>query len=262
MTGYVGRKAPNVSHYLSNLNAIPSDQDVGTQQPDDFDFNDLATFTNTQFFDFDQGEHAFHSPVDYGQADALSAADLAVSGGDPKSGDFDFQFQSIEPFLSHEPTSHGLPGPIQTNFAPHPDLASAAPFRSSPAPGSKRPASVSTTPGPTFTQDEPSRLAAEEDKRRRNTAASARFRVKKKQREQALEKTAKELNDKTAQLEHKIEQLETQNEWLKNLITEKKGKEYLAEEWKAFKRKPSSESESGEEGARITDERKKGVGTE
>ncbi|KAL8758495.1 MAG: hypothetical protein Q9184_003910 [Pyrenodesmia sp. 2 TL-2023] len=262
MTGYVGRKAPNVSRYLSNLNAIPLEHDIATQQPDDFDFNDLATFTNTEFFDFDQGEHAFHSPIDYGQADqALNAADLTVTGGDPKSGDYDYQFQSLDPFLQQDAPNHGLPGPIQTNFATHPNLASTVPFQSSPSPGSKRTASAST-PASTFTQDESSRHAAEEDKRRRNTAASARFRVKKKQREQALEKTAKELNDKTAQLEHKIEQLQTQNEWLKNLITEKKGKDFLAEEWKAFRRRAASESESGEEGVRITDERKKGVGTE
>ncbi|PSS00589.1 hypothetical protein BD289DRAFT_29635 [Coniella lustricola] len=69
--------------------------------------------------------------------------------------------------------------------------------------------------------EEASRMAAEEDKRRRNTAASARFRVKKKQREQALEKSAKEMSDKMSQLESKISQLETENQWLKKLILEK-----------------------------------------
>lgn len=69
--------------------------------------------------------------------------------------------------------------------------------------------------------EEASRMAAEEDKRRRNTAASARFRVKKKQREQALEKSAKEMGDKVSQLEAKISQLETENQWLKKLILEK-----------------------------------------
>lgn len=71
--------------------------------------------------------------------------------------------------------------------------------------------------------DESARNAAEEDKRRRNTAASARFRVKKKQREQALEKTAKEMSDKATRLEQKVQQLETENAWLKSLITEKSG---------------------------------------
>lgn len=72
-----------------------------------------------------------------------------------------------------------------------------------------------------LTIEDVSRVAAEEDKRRRNTAASARFRVKKKQREQALEKSAKEMSDKVAALEQKISQLETENQWLKKLVLEK-----------------------------------------
>ena len=84
--------------------------------------------------------------------------------------------------------------------------------------------------------EEKSRIAAEEDKRRRNTAASARFRVKKKQREQALEKSAKEMADKVGQLESRISQLETENKWLKNLLTEKNGgdKEEMDSLWKEF----------------------------
>lgn len=78
--------------------------------------------------------------------------------------------------------------------------------------------------------DEPARVAAEEDKRRRNTAASARFRVKKKQREQALEKTAKEMTDRVNVLETRIQQLETENTWLKGLITEKSGEKSSSSE--------------------------------
>lgn len=71
--------------------------------------------------------------------------------------------------------------------------------------------------------EEQSRLAAEEDKRRRNTAASARFRVKKKAREQALEKREKELGDKVSALESRISSLETENKWLRELVMEKNG---------------------------------------
>lgn len=71
--------------------------------------------------------------------------------------------------------------------------------------------------------EDASRLAAEEDKRKRNTAASARFRIKKKQREQALEKSAKEMTDKVTMLEGRISALETENKWLKSLVTEKHG---------------------------------------
>jgi len=69
--------------------------------------------------------------------------------------------------------------------------------------------------------EESTRVAAEEDKRRRNTAASARFRVKKKQREQALERTVREASEVNAGLEARVAQLEMENRWLKNLLTEK-----------------------------------------
>lgn len=66
---------------------------------------------------------------------------------------------------------------------------------------------------------ETNRQAIEEDKRRRNTAASARFRVKKKQREAALEMSARELESQVNELKQDNERLRTENEWLKRLIT-------------------------------------------
>ncbi|GAA5836129.1 hypothetical protein JCM9279_002204 [Rhodotorula babjevae] len=70
-------------------------------------------------------------------------------------------------------------------------------------------------------EDELNRLAIEEDKRRRNTAASARFRVKKKQREQELEQTAKELRERVAVLEKEVDTLKTENGWLRSLVVDK-----------------------------------------
>lgn len=67
-------------------------------------------------------------------------------------------------------------------------------------------------------------LAIEEEKRRRNTAASARFRMKKKEREQALEKTASEMTDRVRELEQKVGQLELENRWLRGLIVERRRK--------------------------------------
>ncbi|KAE9991041.1 hypothetical protein EG327_000580 [Venturia inaequalis] len=62
---------------------------------------------------------------------------------------------------------------------------------------------------------------AEDEKRKRNLAASARFRQKKKQREHQLEKATKELNDKADVLEARITELEQENELLKAMLTEK-----------------------------------------
>lgn len=57
MDGYKGRKAPNVSHYLANLNALPSAHEVAIQQQEEFNIDDeLAQFTNTEFLDFDAGD--------------------------------------------------------------------------------------------------------------------------------------------------------------------------------------------------------------
>lgn len=55
MSTYNGRHGPNVSQYLRDLNII-SPQD--TTADDNFSIeDDLALFTNTQFFDFDSGQN-------------------------------------------------------------------------------------------------------------------------------------------------------------------------------------------------------------
>ena len=150
-------------------------------------------------------------------------------------GDFsfpDFNYAS-QPDAFPSTTSHSLPVQASTVYAPS---SSAASPPAGPVPGAKRKSEAISSQSPTdgsSTFEDASRLAAEEDKRRRNTAASARFRVKKKQREQALEKSAKEMSDKVAALEGRINQLETENKWLKNLITEKnESKEDIAALWK------------------------------
>jgi len=71
------------------------------------------------------------------------------------------------------------------------------------------------TPGP---NGQPTNLSAAEDKRRRNTAASARFRLKKKEREAALEGKSKELETRVNELERECEGLRRENGWLKGLV--------------------------------------------
>ncbi|KAF9184661.1 hypothetical protein BGZ51_003204 [Haplosporangium sp. Z 767] len=75
-----------------------------------------------------------------------------------------------------------------------------------------------------FSRDDPeysTKVAMEEDKRRRNTAASARFRQKKKLREQALENTAREQTVRAETLENRVKELEMEVRWLRGLIVEK-----------------------------------------
>lgn len=169
-------------------------------------------------------------------------------------GDFSFpDFNFTNPQASSYAPSTALPTPThaqQQYFPSHSTEASPGAIEPpTPTTATKRKASSPLT---AESLEDSSRAAAEEDKRRRNTAASARFRVKKKQREQALEKSAKEMSDKVAALEGRINQLETENKWLKNLVTEKnESKEDIATLWKKY----SAEKESSSE------ERNNGVGT-
>ena len=63
-------------------------------------------------------------------------------------------------------------------------------------------------------------LSAAEDKRRRNTLASARFRQKKKEREAAMERKARELDDRVSGLERECESLRKENKMLRGLLVD------------------------------------------
>ena len=84
MDGYKPRKGPNVSHFLANLNALPSAHEVATQQQDDFNLDDeLAQFTNTEFLDFDAGElpmPEFDPGLEEKARREIAAANSKISG--------------------------------------------------------------------------------------------------------------------------------------------------------------------------------------
>jgi hypothetical protein len=113
-----------------------------------------------------------------------------------------------------------VPVQVPQNVAPAP-VQSVSPV----TPAAAGPKRKHTQKVPQVTTEEVAGNAAEEDKRRRNTAASARFRVKKKMREQALERTVKDTNEKNSALEARVSQLELENHWLRGLIMEKNGTE-------------------------------------
>jgi len=149
-----------------------------------------------------------------------------MAPGDFSFGDFGSTYTS--PTIPSFPESLGNLQPIQPNpqTAYPPPVSQHQPGYVPSSPrigGEKRKAELISPPNRMLSFEDASRLAAEEDKRKRNTAASARFRIKKKQREQALEKSAKEMTDKVTALENRISALETENKWLKSLVTEKHG---------------------------------------
>jgi hypothetical protein len=151
---------------------------------------------------------------------SFSPSRAAMTNFDPFAGDF--QFTDFTGFPPNPIVGQSMQNLPQTNFTiPQSCASPGSAAVSFDGPLGKKRRLDSVDPNSQPPTDEPARHAAEEDKRRRNTAASARFRVKKKQREQALEKTAKDMTDRVNMLESKIAQLETENTWLKGLITNK-----------------------------------------
>lgn len=142
--------------------------------------------------------------------------------------DFGFDFghyssSAVPPFSEGIGHSQPLHPNLAQNYPPAGGQPPAAYGAQSSAQGKKATNASKRTASRQISLEEQSRIAAEEDKRRRNTAASARFRVKKKIREQALEKREKELSDEVSALNKRIMQLETENKFLKNLVVEKTG---------------------------------------
>lgn len=217
------RRGPNVSQYIANLN----NPNMDTSPTSKFVQDDLGQFDfSTEFFDFDMGqtipslpENDVSPPQPESNPSPTSLQNDVLLNTDFDFNDFSFPADlSSAPnsALSSVPASTLFPNPLTTRTKSRPNPTSTT--SAAPKPGDKRKLDALSS---SDAAAEAARFAAEEDKRRRNTAASARFRIKKKQREQALEKTAKEMTEKAAMLETKVQQLEMENKWLKGLITEK-----------------------------------------
>jgi len=75
------------------------------------------------------------------------------------------------------------------------------------------------TPSPDAREpSETEQVVSAEDKRRRNTAASARFRIKKKQWTLNLERTISDLSGRVEELEREAGELRRENGWLKEIV--------------------------------------------
>lgn len=277
MSAYKGQRGPNVSQYIATLNQVsPPPALLDDPAPSEEDF---SAFLNTDFFDVNNGPIAdFDAPLgldtDLATEAATQPPNLGISSrkasvhasAEPSmefnlNGDFQFTDFSNFPNPLLDPSMQSLPQSQPNHYSLPAQYGSPTSSLSPVTQGFDQAAkkrkldNVNVAPVMPQSTDESARVAAEEDKRRRNTAASARFRVKKKQREQALEQTAKEMQDKAARLEQKVQQLETENTWLKSLITEKNGGKHTTSDLKAMLNK--HEREAGRSSPTHTD----GVGT-
>jgi len=152
----------------------------------------------------------------------LAAFAIDRYGGQPS------QLSHLPPLATSMAQLLALPHGASTQYSPlttpHHSSNSEEPFV--PVKGARtRKASITAVDSPNYRDDSvsPSEaasnpLTAAEDKRRRNTAASARFRLKKKEREAALEGKAKELETKVTELERECEGLRRENGWLRGLV--------------------------------------------
>lgn len=63
MSGYNGRRGPNVSQYVANLNTLPTNQDL-LEEPLDLE-TDLSIFTNSDFIEWDPSGTDLSAPIDF-----------------------------------------------------------------------------------------------------------------------------------------------------------------------------------------------------
>lgn len=218
---------PPNTHYLDWLNPHNADQYAPIESSAEEMAKSLELFTNSNFLDtevlfppFDAS--AFGTDLDETnnmlQAQNNEQTQRASSMTAPRNQRP--QFQPIQARPSTEATDPGYMTQLSTASMGQVDSAYDSPL------GQKRTAeqaefTYGTTPASENGSDDlksSNRGLDEEDKRRRNTAASARFRVKKKEREKALQQSAKSMMDKNAQLETRIKELEMENKWLRSLL--------------------------------------------
>ncbi|KAK7920800.1 hypothetical protein PG985_008822 [Apiospora marii] len=260
--GNGGRRNLNFSQYLNNLNEVSTQE---TSPEETFADDDLSMFAG-DFIDWSHTQQPdLHAPVEAevsaqntdavaATTTAAPAANLALDFTSPVADEFDFNFAhypnapvssfteglNLQPLQPSSQTVYPPAAAQQSSYGLPSEAASKPAAPSHPARRSRQ-----------MSLEEQSRVAAEEDKRRRNTAASARFRVKKKAREQALEKREKELGDEVSELKKRITHLETENKWLKNLVMgkldDKDGKDNtkLLAALKDVGKEPSSNGEKG-----------------
>ncbi|TCD68838.1 hypothetical protein EIP91_009705 [Steccherinum ochraceum] len=121
-----------------------------------------------------------------------------------------------QPFLyPNIPQTQGYPQTLQLD---------ASTSQAGPSAPRQRRASTATqpqatdSPGSEPNDGEGDQIVIAEDKRRRNTAASARFRVKKKQWTLNLERSITDLSGRVEELEREAAELRRENGWLKEIV--------------------------------------------
>ncbi|ORY80942.1 hypothetical protein BCR37DRAFT_393585 [Protomyces lactucae-debilis] len=226
---------PPSSHYLNLLNLTQPGDDITQDAYAAADLSkELELFTNSSFLD---QESAFFPTNNYASSQYDLPTQPQQQGSVKRSG------KSVSPtirsafapaqtldlnYMFNTPTAQQTLPSAAMDLSSHEQKRKLAQMDFTTTGGIEVDAFSPSTPG----GSKMTKSLEEEDKRRRNTQASARFRVKKKQREQALQETAKQMTDKCTTLESRVKELELENKWLRNLLkpTEGQSKETAATE--------------------------------
>lgn len=193
------------SDYLADLNL---EFDGSTMSPvEEVNKADLDLFTQTEFFDLDVFSSDF-VPETKEQQQLAHQHQLQVPVSPQQQRGYPATFPA--PQIKRESQESVSQSAIDsecvvTDFT---DLSPSSPYVAS--------SNLATS---NMTKEE-----LNEIKRKRNTAASARFRIKKKLKEKQMEQQATELRDRLAFLEKRLKTLEMENKCLKQLMIEKNEK--------------------------------------
>lgn len=215
--------------YLANLDRIPQERPRGQQE------DELQVFRNTTFYDFDIGRSTdIGTTVDellMQQEKQIQYPSKQNGPGPSKSAEqnsapFPFDLSTLQEFsLAGELPAMNTSDLYLGDLGEFPKGGKDAYSWVGSQPSEAK-SELESKPEPvtqTVSQNPESlvRQVAEDDKRKRNTAASARFRIKKKLREQEMERSSLMMQQRMNELETRLKQLELENKWLKTLVGER-----------------------------------------
>ncbi|GEQ66749.1 hypothetical protein JCM33374_g412 [Metschnikowia sp. JCM 33374] len=226
------------SDYLSDLNLVFDNADVSPVEEASHNAN-LDFFSQADFFDLDVFSNDYaarekhNSSMKLPQTQLASQAHLTPTSARPEvAGHLAVKQEEADPTVVGPSGTESVSDRSYSTFSPN-DVDISRPYGSW----------GESSPGSSVGGMEP----VDEIKRRRNTAASARFRIKKKMKEKQMEQQARELQDRLGMLEKKLRTLEMENKCLRQLIvekTEKKNCDLLA----SIKKRSLGDNSDGGEG--------------
>jgi len=163
------------------------------------------------------GNFLHHNPMPPPQLPPLSSLDFPWHAHPPHQSQ-----QGPGNYDPHQPTtSTSLPNlpHIDTHYGsvPQSDTTRGS-RRGQQSPSTSRSSQGHSTSSPEVELTDAERVAIADEKRRRNTAASARFRVKKKHKTINLERSVSDLTGRAEELEREAADLRRENGWLKEIV--------------------------------------------